>query len=230
MLEKERILAKDFSSQQVVDGYDQHIRKLIPGYDLAHQQILAILQGYLPEKSNVLIIGAGTGYELGYLLQAFPKCRFTVTELSQPMLEKARHYAAPWNADQRVNFVFGPHTALTEPGDFDAVLSVLVTHFVPFSEKLAFLQGAQQCLKSSGIFLTFDLMQFHDQQEAMALKRLCEMNGLAEKQTQAMLNRMNDDFHALTELDTLALLQKAGFKQMSSFTQILCYQGFIAGK
>lgn len=100
-------MAKDFSSQQVVDGYDQHIRKLIPGYELAHQQILAILQGYLPEKSNVLIIGAGTGYELGYLLQAFPKCRFTVTELSQPMLEKAALCGAV-ECRSAGKFCFGP--------------------------------------------------------------------------------------------------------------------------
>lgn len=60
-------LAKDFSSQQVVDGYDQHIRKLIPGYEVVHQQILALLKAHLPERANILIIGAGTGYELGYL-------------------------------------------------------------------------------------------------------------------------------------------------------------------
>ncbi len=27
-------MAKDFQSQTVVDGYDEHIRKLIPGYEL----------------------------------------------------------------------------------------------------------------------------------------------------------------------------------------------------
>ncbi|CAM4254098.1 class I SAM-dependent methyltransferase [Acinetobacter pragensis] len=223
-------MAKDFNSQQVVDSYDLHIRKLIPGYEIVHQQILAIMKAHLSARANVLIIGAGTGYELGYLLQAFPECRFTVTELSEPMLNKARSYAAPWNNPPRVEFVLGQHNALSEQGNFDAVLSILVTHFVPPAQKLDFLQGAQQCLKPDGIFLTFDLMQFHDWQEASALKQLCEMNGLAEKQTQAMLERMAEDFFPLNESTTRNVLQAAGFRKIECFTQILCYQGFIATK
>ena len=54
-------MAKDFQSQTVVDGYDQHIRKLIPGYELVHLQIQAILKTHLPEHANVLIVGCGTG-------------------------------------------------------------------------------------------------------------------------------------------------------------------------
>ena len=46
-------MAKDFQSQTVVDGYDQHIRKLIPGYELVHLQIQAILLSYdLMSSSN----------------------------------------------------------------------------------------------------------------------------------------------------------------------------------
>ncbi len=56
-------MAKDFQSQTVVDGYDQHIRKLIPGYELVHLQIQAILKTHLPEHAHVLIVGCGTGYE-----------------------------------------------------------------------------------------------------------------------------------------------------------------------
>lgn len=221
-------MAKDFSSQQVVDRYDQHIRKLIPGYDAAHQQILAVLQAMRPEPANILIIGVGTGYELGYLLQHFPQCSFTVTELSKAMLEKARAYAAPWNVDDRVNFVLGQNAQLIGQPKFDAILSILVTHFVPFEQKNAFLHSAQQCLKSSGIFLTFDLMQFQSEFESRILKQLCELNGLSNAQTQAMLKRMQDDFFALTEAQTLEYLQHAGFRQVTRFCQMISYQGYIA--
>lgn len=221
-------MAKDFCSQQVVDSYDQHIRKLIPGYELVHQQILAILQAHLPEPAHVLIIGAGTGYELGYLLQAFPQCIFTVTELSQRMLDKAKDFAAPWNKDNRVHFVLGSNTDFDPQPQFDAVLSILVTHFVPFTEKLEFVRAARCGLKPGGIFLTFDLTQFRFAQEAESLKQICKMNGLMDKQTHAMLSRMNDDFYALSDEETVNLMHDAGFAQVNSFTQVLCYQGFIA--
>ncbi len=35
-------MAKDFNSPKVVEGYDVHIRKLIPGYEVIHQQVDAI--------------------------------------------------------------------------------------------------------------------------------------------------------------------------------------------
>ena len=31
-------MAKDFNSPKVVEGYDAHIRKLIPGYEVIHLQ------------------------------------------------------------------------------------------------------------------------------------------------------------------------------------------------
>ncbi|HBO70864.1 MAG TPA: class I SAM-dependent methyltransferase, partial [Acinetobacter sp.] len=57
-------MTKDFNSSKVVDEYDQHIRKLIPGYEMLHQQVDAILQSALPPKAHILIVGCGTGYEL----------------------------------------------------------------------------------------------------------------------------------------------------------------------
>lgn len=221
-------MAKDFCSQQVVDGYDQHIRKLIPGYELIHQQILAILQAHLPKHAHVLIIGAGTGYELSYLLQAFPQCTFTVTELSQPMLDKAKQAVSEWNTDNRVQFILGSHTHFDFKPQYDAVLSILVTHFVPFAKKPEFIKAARASLKSNGIFLSFDLTQFSFAQEAESLNRICLMNGLREQQVQAMQSRMNDDFYALSANETLELLSEAGFSKVSAFTQIFSYQGFIA--
>lgn len=59
-------MAKDFNSSKVVNTYNEHIRKLIPGYELVHQQIQALLKAYIAgNQVHLLIIGCGTGYELG---------------------------------------------------------------------------------------------------------------------------------------------------------------------
>jgi tRNA (cmo5U34)-methyltransferase len=125
-------MAKDFSSQQVVEGYDQHIRKLIPGYEVVHQQIQALLKTYLPESAHILVVGCGTGYELGYLLQTFPNWHFTATDLSAAMLDKARTSLQDLNVDHRVDFHLGDVHELENIVSFDAALSILVTHFVAF--------------------------------------------------------------------------------------------------
>ena len=90
-------MAKDFQSQTVVDGYDQHIRKLIPGYELVHLQIQAILKTHLPKHAHVLIVGCGTGYELSYLLAQHPTWSFTAVDPSLTMIEKAQQIEHdPW--------------------------------------------------------------------------------------------------------------------------------------
>ena len=113
-------MAKDFSSQQVVEGYDQHIRKLISGYEVVHQQIQALLKTYLPESAHILVVGCGTGYELGYLLQTFPNWHFTATDLSAAMLDKARTSLQDLNVDHRVDFHLGDVHELENIVSFDA--------------------------------------------------------------------------------------------------------------
>ena len=51
-------MAKDFNSSKVVNTYNEHIRKLIPGYELVHQQIQALLKAYIAgNQVHLLIIG-----------------------------------------------------------------------------------------------------------------------------------------------------------------------------
>ena len=86
-------MAKTFNnSPKVVEGYDEHIRKLIPGYEVIHQQVDAILQLVLPPNAHIiLIVGCGTGYELEYLLKRHPNWKFTAVDPSLTMLQKLRN-------------------------------------------------------------------------------------------------------------------------------------------
>ena len=223
-------MAKDFNSQYVVDGYDEHIRKLIPGYEVVHQQIRALLKTHVDEYAHVLIVGCGTGYELGHLVQLFPDWTFTATELSQNMLDKARHHIHALNASHRVEFVLGDVDQLKTDQSYDAALSILVTHFVAYLEKPKFFKAISSRLKSQGIFITFDLTKIKSEQELQTLKYLCEANGLTPAQAAVMLERLEDDFYPLSEQETFEQLKASGFEAVQGFTQILFYQGYMAIK
>ncbi|OTG95157.1 SAM-dependent methyltransferase [Acinetobacter sp. ANC 4654] len=223
-------MAKDFNSQHVVDGYDVHIRKLIPGYEVVHQQIQALLKTYVNEHAHVLIVGCGTGYELGYLLQLFPNWSFTATDLSATMLDKAKHYIQPLDAMHRVEFVLADVDQLKTDSIYDAALSILVTHFVPYAHKPEFFKAIVSRLKQHGVFIGFDLTEMNTDQERGMLQHICEANGLSTAQSTAMLNRLADDFYPLSEQETFEQLSLAGFGSVQRFTQILSYQGFMALK
>ncbi|MDD2947016.1 MULTISPECIES: class I SAM-dependent methyltransferase [unclassified Acinetobacter] len=223
-------MAKDFNSQYVVDGYDEHIRKLIPGYEVVHQQIRALLKTYVDEYAHVLIVGCGTGYELGHLVQLFPDWTFTATELSENMLDKARHHIHALNAAHRVEFVLGNVDQLKTGPTYDAALSILVTHFVDFADKPKFFKAISSRLKSQGLFMTFDLTKIKSDQELQTLRYVCEANGLTTSQTAVMVDRLDDDFYPLSEQETFEQLKGGGFDTVERFTQILSYQGYMAIK
>jgi tRNA (cmo5U34)-methyltransferase len=152
-------MAKNFHSELVVANYDEHIRKLIPGYELVHQQIDAILTTHLPEIAHILVVGCGTGYELSYLLQRHPNWTFTAIDPSATMLEQAQKNIGLDLGSQRIRFIQTDTQSLNQDNQFDAALAILVAHFIPSENKTEFFQDISDSLKTDGILLTYDLMQ-----------------------------------------------------------------------
>lgn len=223
-------MAKDFNSPKVVDGYDEHIRKLIPGYEVIHQQVDAILQSVLKPNSHILIVGCGTGYELEYLLKRHPNWKFTAVDPSLTMLQKAQEQVELLGKSSQVTFIHGETSALPLENCFDAALSILVAHFIADDIKPAFFKYIYNRLKENAVLLTYDLMTCINPQQLQALRYLCLAQGLTEEQCQKMLERMAQDFFSLTTEGYIKLLQKTGFESVQSYAQVLTYQGFIAKK
>ncbi|WP_144730856.1 class I SAM-dependent methyltransferase [Acinetobacter oleivorans] len=223
-------MAKDFNSPKVVEGYDEHIRKLIPGYEVIHQQVDAILQSVVKSNAHILIVGCGTGYELEYLLKRHPNWKFTALDPSLTMLQKAQEQVELLDKSSQVTFVHGETSALPLENCFDAALSILVAHFIADERKPVFFKEIYDRLKEKAILLTYDLMTCVNPQQLQALRYLCLDQGLTEEQCQKMLERMAQDFFSLTTEGYIKLLQKTGFESVQPYTQILTYQGFIAKK
>ncbi|MFV5583488.1 methyltransferase domain-containing protein [Acinetobacter oleivorans] len=223
-------MAKDFNSPKVVNGYDEHIRKLIPGYEVIHQQVDAILQSLLKPNSHILIVGCGTGYELEYLLKRHPNWKFTAVDPSLTMLQKAQEQVELLEKSSQVTFVHGETSALPLENCFDAALSILVAHFIADDVKPAFFKDIYNRLNENAVLLTYDLMTCINPQQLQALRYLCLAQGLTEEQCQKMLERMAQDFFSLTTEGYIKLLQKTGFESVQSYAQVLTYQGFIAKK
>ncbi len=222
-------MAKNFHSEVVVASYDDHIRKLIPGYELVHQQIEAILSTELPETAHILVVGCGTGYELSYLLQRYPDWTFTAIDPSAAMLEQTSRNLNSVDR-QRVQLIQSTIQDLNQPDTFDAALAILVAHFIPNSEKNGFFQAIHQSLKTNGLALTYDLMQPEDQQDIKIMQKLAQQTGLSVVQSNKMIERLEQDFHLLSAYNFTVLLTKVGFKQCKIYCQIMNYHGFLLRK
>ena len=223
-------MAKNFHSEVVVASYDDHIRKLIPGYELVHQQIEAILSIELPENAHILIVGCGTGYELSYLLQQHPNWTFTAIDPSAAMLEQTRKQLASIGAEQRVQFIQCTTQELDQQDTFVAALAILVAHFIPEPQKSDFFQAIYQSLKAGGIALTYDLMQPEGENELKVMQKMAQQTGLSVQQSENMLARLQQDFFLISAEDSNELLTKVGFKQRKIYSQIMNYYGFLLRK
>nr|WP_174505848.1 class I SAM-dependent methyltransferase [Acinetobacter sp. Marseille-Q1620] len=224
-------MAKDFTSPKVVDSYDDHIRKLIPGYDLVHMQVQAILTSYLNQHARILVVGCGTGYELQYLAECFPEWTFTAIDPSVTMLEKAKAHLSRSAQFKNIQFILGDTSILkTLETTFDAAVSILVAHFVPVEAKLNFFKDIYDQLNDSGICLSFDLMEIESRYELDILQNLAEQTGLNSNQSQNMVDRLTQDFYLIPADEMKKIYSDVGFAHIKSFAQVLNYYGFIGLK
>lgn len=223
-------MAKDFSHPKIVEAYDAHIRNLIPAYELVHLSIQSILTTHLHHEAKILIAGCGTGYELQYLAEQFPNARFVAIDPSTEMIKKAKSRIQNSVSSSRVEFVHGDTSVLEHyPDYFDAALSILVSHFIAEPDKTEFFKQIQQSLVKNGILLTYDLMRM-DAKTQQILFQLTQFNGLTEKQSLNMVERLEEDFALVDSRQMHDLLEKSGFLNMQIFMQIIGFYGFFAFK
>lgn len=224
------MMVKDFSHPQVVANYDDHIIKLIPAYLLMHQQVRSILKVHFSTQAHFLIVGCGTGYELQYLLAHFPDCKITAVDPSANMLKQAQKNIQSLSNAHQVRFILGHVERLVFNENFDAILCLLVVHFVPFDHKALFFKQLYRCLKPQGILLTYDLGVIETQQEHDILQYVCQEQGLSLQQAQAMSARLEDDFALICSDQYQDLLLQSGFIKIKIYLNVLNYVGFFAQK
>lgn len=138
-------------------AYDARFAKLAPMRDALHLLISAVFAD-LPAEARILCVGAGTGHELLYLAQKFPRWRFTAVEPSGPMLEVCRRKAEERGVASRCVFHEGYLDSLPPSAVFDAATSLLVSQFILAPEAAGgFFRAIAERLRPGGYLVSADL-------------------------------------------------------------------------
>jgi tRNA (cmo5U34)-methyltransferase len=227
----------DFDTNPTVatSEYDKMARIALPGYEVMHTMVLACLRSHLPEKANLLIVGAGTGMELVRFAKGNREWQMLGVDPSANMLAVAQEKIQQHNLSERVKLFQGYTQDLPATTLYDAATSILVMHFIPDDgSKLAFLQSIAQRLQSSAVFILVDVFGKTNTDEfeqiVSFVKKYWEEMEIPPEKIVEFLEKINNGVHMISEARVLELLQQAGFDHAIRFYTGLWVGGWVAIK
>jgi tRNA (cmo5U34)-methyltransferase len=193
------------------EDYATKIRKLVPKYDEMVKCILDLLDLYSPR--TVLDIGCGIGNVTELVLERISGARVTAVEACESMAAEARRRLA--EQGERVEIFRTDIVDFVPPAPFDAIISNLVLHNVPFDDKRRLLERLRNWLEPGGCFIWGEMIlhlnerlqaHFVEYRNRFALDRGCSAD-LVEWN----VSKEAEVDYPLTLEQTLEECRKAGF-------------------
>lgn len=223
----------DFFTPEASRTYDEKNSRLAPIADNMHFLIRLILRD-LPSRSRILCVGVGTGAEILSLATEYPEWSFVGVDPSAAMLEVCRKRLEGAGVMDRCELIHG-YVQDAPPGEnFDAVLSVLVAHFVQRGERPDFYRNIQQRLKTGGYFvsaeISFDLNSPEFPSMLKNWERVQQLMGATPDSLKSLPNALRDVLCVLPPSETESLIRASGISLPVRFFQALMITGWYGRK
>ena len=223
----------DFFNREMAVVYDKRNSDLAPITDNLHFLVRLVLDD-LPVRARILAVGVGTGAEILSLGRAFPRWSFVGLDPSAGMLEVCRDRLGRANLLERCELVEGFVEDLPRGADLDAVLSLLVAHFVPRENRTGFYRNIHDRLRPGGRFVSAEICgDFGAAEFPEALRdweRVQRLMGATPEQLRKLPEMLRDTLCVLSPGETDALLREAGFAPPVPFFQSFLLRGVHARK
>lgn len=219
-------------NREIADAYDRRNSALAPISDGLHFLLRLVLED-LPTNARVLCVGVGTGAEILSLARAYPGWSFVGVDPSEDMLAVGRHRLEEAGILDRCQLLHGyVHDA---PRDgFDAVVSLLVAHFIKREDRLAFYSAIHDRLKPGGHFASAEITGDLDAPEFPDVladwKRIQVLMGATPESLAKLGGMLRDGLGVLPPAETEALWRAAGFPKPIPFFQAFMIRGWHAAK
>jgi tRNA (cmo5U34)-methyltransferase len=219
-----------FFNQDMADAYDRKNAGLKPISDCLHFLMRLVLAD-LPADARVLCVGVGTGAEILSLSEAHPGWSFVGVDPSAEMLEVGRHRLAEAGVLDRCRLVQGYVEEVAE-AHFDAVVSLLVAHFIQREDRPAFYRAIHERLKPGGRFVSAEISGDLDAPEFPAMledwKQVQALMGATPDSLTALPDMLRNVLGVVPPAETEALWREAGFATPTPFFQAFMIRGWHA--
>lgn len=216
------------------ETYDERNKRLAPILENLHFLIPLILEK-LPKDARILCVGVGTGIEIVKLAKANPDWEFVGIDPSKTMLEGCKKRLESEGLLERCELHNGYVSDLPHMGDFDAVLCLLVMHFIKdLGERKETLREMNKYLKPGGYLINAEISYDTSTPEYMnIMEKWMAMQTSStgnKEQAENMIKMMNEHLLILSPSATEKLLQESGFPMPIQFFQSLLVHGWYSQK
>lgn len=232
MTEHASFTPADFFNKEMAQAYDQRNSGLSPISDNLHF-LMRLSLASLPQDATVLCVGVGTGADIFALANERADLRFVGVDPSAEMLEVASARLEEAGIAHRCHLVHG-YVEDVAQNDFDAVLSLLVAHFVQRPDRPAFYRAIHDRLKPGGSFVSVEISGDLDAQTFPGMledwKQVHELMGASEESLASLGETLRDGLCVLSYAETEELWRAAGFPVAVPFFQAFMICGWHARK
>ncbi|MEE2565085.1 class I SAM-dependent methyltransferase [Hyphobacterium marinum] len=223
----------DFFNAEMAARYDERNSKLSPISDCMHFLFRLALEN-LPETARILCVGVGTGAEILSLSKARPGWRFVGVDPSGSMLDVCREQLHKAGILDRCDLVEGEVHDILAPEAFDAVLTIMVAHFVDQDERPRFYRAIHDRLRPGGCYVSTEISHDLDAADFPSMLtnwgRIQSLMGANPDSLNALPDTLRNVLAVVSPADTEALWRQAGFDQPVCFFQAFMARGWYGWK
>ncbi|WP_199616203.1 class I SAM-dependent methyltransferase [Paenibacillus alkalitolerans] len=213
----------------VASDYDRQRKQLIPCFEQFYGMALSLVESDSP-CPQILDLGAGTGLFSGMVLQKYPNAHMTLIDISEKMLEGARHRFRDLN---NIQYIVGDYSDYTYSHPFDIVISSLSIHHLTHPAKKQLFANVYRLLREGGIFVNADQVAGSTPQtDHYNRKRWLEYindSDLPKEAINASIERRKFDINAKLG-EQINWMEQAGFKDVDCMYKYLDFAVFYGRK
>jgi tRNA (cmo5U34)-methyltransferase len=218
--------------RRAASAYDERNAKFKPVSENLHFLIRLALRD-LPADASILCVGVGTGADIIALAEFNPGWKFTGLDPSAPMLEQCRKRMEDRGLSGRTKLFRGFLHELPGEEKFDAVLCLLVAHFLRDErERRSLFEGMAKRLKPGGRFICAEISADLDHEnypdELEMWKAFQGQAGATEESLKQLPKLMKETLGLLPPQKTEEIIRQSGLRSPIQFFQSFLIRAWYA--
>lgn len=218
-----------FDDPAVADSYADRVKRFVPLYRDVHRMAAVLIDERVPEDAKVLVLGAGGGLETKSFAEAHPGWTFDAVDPAAAMLDLAVRTLGPDASRVRMHQGYIDDAPL---GPFDAATSLLMLHFLESDERRRTASEVRRRLAPGAPFVVVHLSipQADDAERQLWMRRHMAnltASGVDSADAEKALTAISAEVPVLTPEQDRAVLEDAGFTDVTEFFSAFTFRGWV---